>query len=104
MNNIKVKNNEWTFKNKEEIEWNHKSAIVCQNSFGALMEIEDLEDEDNEIGFNQEVIEKKVIKEKTIMNVMKELEMKEELYEVEIITTKALEAMLDILVLKYMKE
>ena len=54
---MNIKNNEQkklikTFKNKEEIERNCKSVIVCQNGFGLLIDIQDLEDKDHKTGFN----------------------------------------------------
>jgi len=45
-----------------------------------------------------------VIKEEIIRNMVKELEMKEELHNIEIIIIQALEAMLDKLVLDQVKE
>ena len=45
-----------TFWNNEGIKQNCKLAIVCQNSFGVLIEIENLEEDDNKISCNQEFI------------------------------------------------
>ena len=94
MNNAKI--NEWIkptkiAKNKEEIGQNHKVSIVCQNSFSILIEFNNLEDD-------QTIVEK--VGECKIMNmVMKELEIKEELCNIEIIKTQALETILEKLVL-----
>ena len=77
--------------------------LVYKNSFEVLIEIETLEEDVNKTDSSQAHI-KIDMKEEIIRNMVKELEIKEELYNIEIITIQALDAILEKLVLNQVKE
>jgi hypothetical protein len=86
-----------TAKNKDEIGKNHKVQTVSYNSFGILIDLDNSEDE--------EVDTCQIIEEYNSINrVVKELEIKNELHDIELTTTQPIEAMIDKLVLDQVKE
>ena len=67
-------------KNKEEIGWNYKVPIVCQNSFGILVDFDNSEDNKIDNSFQPIIGGNKFVK-----TITKELEIKEELCDIKII-------------------
>ena len=77
--------------------------VVCSNSFDKLAESKGLGEDENEL-HNYRIKSKEKEENNAIYNKMAEFEKKEELYEVEMITTQALEVILEKLVLDQVKE
>ena len=102
------KNTEWklpkkTFKNHKEIEINTALVIVYHNSFGVLIEFKDLEDDDNMKVSYQRSYEQNT-KNKVISNMISKIETKDKLHKVKMMTTQALEAILNKLVKDQVEE